>query len=267
MSRKKPEPLPLAEVRAGDIFVMPLADGRFGACRVVRVRKDKHSRRALVYASAWVGTAPPDLAEPLLRRILVLTHHSWKNEPEILWVDAPVPGDFTRLGRLPMDDDDAELEAHGSGHWVHFPMQVLMQWRWDHQRATVLAEEEAQQKQREAAAEQYAHSYKPLPPHPLERLRRKQFSPGGEDYVEPEVLRAVRRAIRELIDGLIALGPDAPVPLQLNLFHWATEQFNALDDGWIDTIAREDLCEILEDIAAAAGLVGYDDQLHARRDW
>ena len=87
--QRKPARLSLRKVQAGDVFAMPLSDGRYGVCRVLRVQDQP--RQVLVTASPWVGSTLPDLSEPELRTCLNLTHHSWSNSPCMNWISEPVP--------------------------------------------------------------------------------------------------------------------------------------------------------------------------------
>src|SRR5689334_11227452 len=127
---KARKPIPLDRVQIGDVFLMPLADGRFGVCRVLQRHQDPPA--VFVAASPWVGTDPPDLAEPQLQAILYLTHHSWSGQRDLFQVYDPVPETFRPLGLLPPTQETFDPEAVGSAGWEHFPIQVLMQWRWDH---------------------------------------------------------------------------------------------------------------------------------------
>lgn len=43
-------------------------------------------------------------------------------------------------------------------------------------------------------------------------------------------------------------------------------RFNDLDDGWIETMEREDICERIFDILDAAGFEADEDWL-GERDW
>src|SRR5205809_511882 len=83
----------------GAAFLMPLSDGRFGVCRVLRRSLPEGRRRpgdtsVLVAASPWIGTEAPDRNDPLLREILMLTHHSHDNAQCVVWVSDPVPESF-----------------------------------------------------------------------------------------------------------------------------------------------------------------------------
>jgi predicted house-cleaning noncanonical NTP pyrophosphatase (MazG superfamily) len=125
-----------------------------------------------------------------------------------------------------------------------------------------------------------ARSKKPIPPprdnHPtvayvslsvsLDDLRKRKFFADWSDYVEPANLRKARRVVRDLIDELIALQGSDQVAT-FDAFREAVERLNAADmeDQFIDTIEREDLCDVIDQIAAAAGLDDYD--VTAWRDW
>jgi hypothetical protein len=265
MARKrKPAPIPLAEVKVGDAFLAPLEDGRLCVCRVLRAKRD-HSE-VLVAASPWVGTQPPDLADPVLRDLLRTTHHSWGDEPYVCWVDDPVPATFTRLGKIAPTEAQAAMEGGGWTGWGSFPQQVFLQWRWDHERDKVLAEDAQEQQAAEAAREEERQAYKPLPARTLEEMRGQPAFPGWAGYVEPAFLREARRIIRETIDALIALGPDASEPARIDEIRHCIERFNALDED-IDTIEREDICELIGEIADLIDLDDYEEALTGARDW
>ena len=260
---RKPARLSLKKVKVGEVFAMPLPDGRYGACRVLQTRDDPPG--VLVAASPWVGAALPDLAEPLLRTILNKTHHAWQGQPCADWVSEPVPVEFVRVGTLAPARKEA-APAAGSAGWESFSYQVHAQWRWDHERDAVLAEDEAERQQQQAAHESSRRAYRALPAQTLDELRKRPFK-GWESFVEPDELSASRRAVRKTIDALLALGPDAAAPLKMNLLHGLIEQFNEIDDGWICTIECEDICEVAYDIAELVGLERYGEALTGRRDW
>src|SRR5947209_1584387 len=84
----------------GAAFLMPLADGRFGVCRVIRRQLSEAKERSgstavLAAATPWIGRQPPALSDPLLRLMLVLNHHNWGNELEVQWVSGPPPMSLT----------------------------------------------------------------------------------------------------------------------------------------------------------------------------
>jgi hypothetical protein len=265
---RKPSAIPLTEVKAGDAFLAPLQDGRLSVCRVLRVEPD-HSQ-ALVAASTWIGTEPPDLADPWLREILRPNHHAHEGRPWLLWVSDPVPASFTRLGTITPTAEEASLSCASWSGWESFPLQVFLQWRWDHERDQVLAEDEAKRRAEEAAREEQRRAYQPLPARTLQELRARTHFPHWAGYAGPTALRGARRIVREMIDALIELGPDAPEPTRLDEINRCVERFNELDEeegGFIETIERDDIFELVHEIAALVGLEDYGDYLIGVRDW
>jgi hypothetical protein len=270
MARKrKPAPIPIEEVDSGDAFLAPLGDGQSCVCRVLRT--DPENSQVLVAASAWIGTQRPDLTDPRVREILLLTHHGWQDEPEVAWVTEPVPATFARLGKIAPTDAEVEEVMAGAAwaDWESFPQEVLLQWRWDHERDKVLAEDAQEQQAEEAAREEERRAYKPLPPRTLEELREQPPFPQWAGDVPPAALRGARCIIRETLDALIALGPDTSEPALLDEIRHCVERFNTLDEEhqFIETIEREDIYELLVEIAVLIDLDDYEEYLASGRDW
>jgi len=270
---RKPKAFPLEQVQPGDVFAAPLPDGRWCACRVLRVDADPLS--ALVAASSWIGATLPKLTEPRLKAILRPTHHGSGRAPCVYWVMDPVPTTFVHLGNLPPTAAEASTGCGTFSGWDLAAVDVFQQWRWDHERAALLAEEaeeshrEEEERQRQEEAEEVRrHTYQPPPKQTLHELRQRPFK-SWEGYLDATDLRAARKAIRATIDALLALGPEAPEPLQLNVLRWCTERFYEFDDdnGWVGTLEREDVCAFLDEVAAAVGLADYSDALPWHGGW
>jgi len=78
---------------------------------------------------------------------------------------------------------------------------------------------------------------------------------GLEPYTE-DACAAFSHVFDRLIDDLVALGPDADEATKLAAFERAILATNDLDEeaGLIETGEREDLCELTNAIAVAAGM-------------
>jgi hypothetical protein len=264
---RKPAAMSLRRVRPGDVFLMPLEDGRYGVCRVLRTRPEQGD--VLAAASPWVGASAPALDEPQVRQILRLTHHNWQDVPYVGWMSAPVPATFTRLGDLPPTEEEAAWEEQGQGpsNWIHLPLQVFLQWRWDHEREAVLAEARQQEESTREAQEKWRRAYKPLPQPLLSELVKQTPLKSWGRFVEAEVLQEARAIVRATMRALLALGPDAATAARLDVIRECVENFNDIDDGWICTIEREDICDLLHELAARVDLDDYDEALTCWRDW
>jgi len=260
----------------GDVFLMPLEDGRFGVCRVLRrctpedlsfISRDD----VLVAATPWVGVGKPDLSEPLLRETLVLNHHSWENQPQIIWVrDAPPPG-FSLIGSLEPTSAEDRLQSYMFGAWQALAIQVLDQWRWDNDREAVLqADERHEQEGREQRESEARRRRECLDRVSLEELGRKERFRHWEGYVPDAALEATREVFRDTVVSIIGLGASPPEELVLEKLEACIEALNALDvelEGFILTMEREDICEEFEEIVHASGLGHYQDLADRWRDW
>ena len=254
---------------------MPLADGRFGVCRVLRKSREEEAKRQgaimlLVACSPWIGLEAPDLNEPLLRKILVLSHHSFQNVPNLLWVSGPPPAGFIRLGIIPPTEAEAAMECLSSSAWEYHVHQVYAQWRWDHEREAVLQEDEEKQQKKQVAQVEGARNYqKYLAGLTLEGLRNKRRFVGWQGFVRKKALDACRKDFRETIDALIALGPEPKVIPRIRILKRCITELNRLDEeyGFIATIEREDLCEEFEEIVYACGFHELQDLADRWRDW
>jgi hypothetical protein len=101
----------------------------------------------------------------------------------------------------------------------------------------------------------------------LQQLREQRFFASWDGSVSPEAIAASEQAIRGLIDHLIALGPAASeVDLQ-EAVHQCVEHFNELDQGWISTIEREDICDCFGRIVEHCGFDGSADWIAENREW
>jgi hypothetical protein len=97
---------------------------------------------------------------------------------------------------------------------------------------------------------------------------------GMEQYTA-EACAAFETVFDQLIEKLAALGENAPERSKLDCFQEAVEALNALNDddpSLIETGEREDLCELCNIVAAAAGLDptkygGGEGPASEWRDW
>jgi hypothetical protein len=272
--RRKKQPVSLPA--EGVAFAVPLEDDRFGACRVIRGSTGDEAKahgtyHILVACSAWIGESIPDAQDPALRPILYLTHHSWDNKPEILWISDPVPDDFIPIGTIESTAEEKEIQCLTFGGWGSVRVQPLAQWRWDNDRESVLAGDTIQnkesslqhQRERQERAEYLAHVT-------LEQLRDRQFFRTWDDYPPRKAIRASRHIMADTVQQLLDLGSSAPEADRMAILQDCIERFNAIDaemDYFIETVEREDICEEFEAIVHACGLGGHGNLVDEWRDW
>lgn len=106
--------------------------------------------------------------------------------------------------------------------------------------------------------------------YPFDKWRAR----GLEEYTK-SACDSFSTVFDELIQKLIVMGEEAAETTKVEAFHEAVEELNALDgeDGVsIETVGREDLCELCDVISTAAGLdpddYGNGEGLASEwRDW
>ncbi len=261
---------------AGAAFAIPLEDGRFGVCRVLRGTNPDEAKRmgaegVLVACSAWIGPEVPDAHDPALRTILHLTHHKWKNVPEILWISEPPPTDFIPIGVIDPAPEETALECWTSGGWGSVQIQPLAQWRWDHDRDAVLAADKilAEEAAEKAQRMQQARA-KSLAGATLATLLDRKFFPKWTKHPPKKAVLASRRIMRDTVQQLLEIGVTAPESERMAVLQACIERFNSLDEElghFIETIERDEICEEFEAIVHACGLDAHEDLADEWREW
>jgi hypothetical protein len=145
--------------------------------------------------------------------------------------------------------------------------QTLLQWRWDHERDAVLAEDAAAElaKKRAAEAAQAAHVPATLP-----ALRREKHFADWRPDQPRELIAASRAIVYAAIDELRVLPSSRRASHAKKALAKAARAFNRLEakHHFIYTIEREDIDAALFAIAEACGLdeATYEKATVAR-DW
>ncbi len=255
----------------GDVFLMPLEDGRFGVCRILQKGRQGRQDRVLVIASPWIDSGEPDLSLPLLREVLTLNHHAWQNSPAMLWLWQPLPAEFKQIGFLEPTEAEKQIWCGSGASWEWLATQLLEQWRWDHDRETVIKEDESkaqEQKTRREDVSRLRSEY--LATVTLKDLRVKQRFEIWKESVPAAALHDTRQIFLDTIDNLIALGPEASETTRLDLLKGCIESLNLLDsqnDHFIETYEREDLCDAFEEIVHACKMGHHKNLADKWREW
>jgi hypothetical protein len=261
------------DLTIGDAFAFPTGDRRFGVCRVVVVEGGwAGNAKALIATSSWIGAEVPAPSEPLLRRVLRLSHHRYANQPSTLWVLDRPPADLIPIGTIPPSDEDVALAnaCQASGRWRSQIIQPLLQWRWDHDRDALLAEDAENEKAEELArANAERNRSESLSATTLDSLKTYRFFPDWKSYPSKRAIKASRELMTNTVQRLVELGPNPSKKDRLQLLQDCIESFNDLDEKshFIETIEREDICREFEAIVHACGLGSMTDLADKWRDW
>jgi hypothetical protein len=244
----------------GAVYAMPVGKRLEGLCRVIA----KQGRNLQVATSPWLGkkATAATLEDPAARAILKLTHHRWNGYVGVVWVEGAPPKHFRYLGSLAPTAKERRRTCNSYSGWEWGPGQALMQWRWDHERAAVLAEDAKQRAREQARAARAMTKEAARKPPSLASLRRKTWFPSWDKYVAKRPLTTVRSLLEAFAK------PQRHVEKTLAD---CVDALNALDakKRFIFTIEREELHEALVTIAWAAGLdrARASTIIDERRDW
>ena len=100
-----------------------------------------------------------------------------------------------------------------------------------------------------------------------ERLTAEKDSYFSDWPAKPDQREACWQNLAQTVDSLIALGPGGTVEAASDILRQCVERFNELDDGFITTIEREELCDILYEIGDHSGLDSEDEWVDEWREW
>ncbi len=268
--KKKKTSLPVR----GSAFAVPLEDGRYTVCRVLTNARNDLERSSidsvLVTCSQWVGSEVPDSNDPELIPMLHLTHGSWKNKPVLIWIEKKIPADFISIGMIEPTEKEKTFESPSHAEWIFIQFQALRQWRWDHDREALQAEdvEKKSEEGRQRAQEVKARN-KYLKTITLAQLLDHQFFPQWKQYPPRKAITASRIIMNETIVELIELGDSATQADRMQCLQNCIESFNLIDKKmeFIETVEREHICSEFEAIVHACGLGHHKNLADEWRDW
>lgn len=249
-------------------MAFPLPNGSYGVCRVLRLSDESGGPEALVAVSDSIFEQPPTLADPQILTTLHLTHHFHKNTPALLWVPGLPPDDFAVIGTITLPPAKLQTEWLGYSAWEYFPIQLWLQWRWDHDRETVLREDKEEQLKQEELRKQEAEELKKKrATQTLDDLAKTNFFPEWGGSTPKGARTASLNILRQFIADLNQT--SSPETIR-DLTKTAVLAFNTLDvrhNHFIETTEREDIFDAFEQILIAAKHPELLDLIDQTRDW
>ena len=253
----------------GTVFTAPTRDGRFSAGRVLCRQFHGGAHAALIAGTSWLGDKVPSLHLPELRNTLILSHHKWRNYLSIFWVQEPMPPDFIIVGQIELSQDDHAATSDTFTGWQSVAIHALTQWRWDHDRESLLRDEAQQAAEQAEAQRQLATTRAELMRTlTLDSLVDRRWFASWEDADSNLPLHECRSLIVKLVNELRA-APKLTLGVVKKHLKQSVKDFNRLDaeHHFIATIEREDLCEAYEQIMCAAKFPQVVDQVEQWRAW
>ncbi len=265
----------------GSVVLLPLAGQKFSAAVVIKAttgidptqstaRRTVSTTRVLVVTSAWVSDEPKLPSDSELRRWLFLTHHSWKSVLQAHWISEPLPPGMKSMGSIPITQEDLKLDSSSYGSsWESLGAQSLAQWRWDHDRSNLLAEEEREAQEVAERARLYMEKQAQiLESTTLDSLSsRDWFSHWNDDWEQP-LQQQAKAMMLNLLEDLLALQKTSKSQIlsRVRQFVASLNQLNA-EESLIQTTHSEDLIEALELIAIVTKTPTLIQRVDDWREW
>ena len=147
-----------------------------------------------------------------------------------------------------------------------------MQWRWDHERATVLAEDAKREREKKskfaAAVAAQGKRRATIQKKGVASLRRKRFFAAWKGAASAALMNESETAMRDAVLSLEGKSPAQAVRRLTTL----VRRFNRLEKEHgvtFDTIEREDIMEAVSTVAFACGVEDsvFDEVIDAVREF
>lgn len=235
--------------------------------------------------------AGPPLETPELFQVQPIAHHGWNRPLLGGWVSEPPPSELRALGLVPLRKGEAERVLHPET-WVKLARKTAelshkvlplcgwplllrdarAQWRWDHQRAEVLAEDAIAEKEKkakfEAALAAQGKRRATLQTKGVASLRRKRFFAAWKGAVPAALIKEAEAAMREAVISLEGKSPAQAARRLARL----VRTFNSLDGQHgrsFDTADSEDIMDAVGTVAFACGVEDsvFDEVIDSVREF
>ena len=274
--------------QAGDVFALEVSKGHDVVLRVVASLGDTRCVVVTKHSAATLKSAPKAKA---VFEVQPHSHHHWNRPVLGGWVNAPPPPEVRLLGNLAVRAEEPERVLHPET-WVKLPKkapgmaekvvplstwstiteQARRQWRWDHEREAVLAEdaknELAQQAKFKEAIEAQAKKNEALKKKGVKGLAKTRFFASWKGEVPAPMIKDAEALMREAVISLEGRSAAQATRRLTQL----VKAFNKLDgqhDKTFDTIEREDIMDAISTVALACGVSDddFEEKIDAERDF
>lgn len=260
---------------------------------VIKVLDDNADNEGLPCVAVLDGLfdAPPTFKQVYTLGILHQNYGNFQDTPAVIRIIAPdqnTPAELTHLGTITpkppglrglfhkgVIEDYRLLDKYKTaGMWPSITFKMDLEWRWRHDRDALKHDQEAAEARRQEILrkekERYTTRLRGLT---LETLQKETpFATWDQDPVTlPKVFITKARAkIQDTIQELQALGERPRKPAVRKILKACAEWFNAADakhGGIIETLERDDICDVFEELAHITKQKALYEELEDWREW
>ncbi|HEY6724927.1 MAG TPA: hypothetical protein VI197_12905 [Polyangiaceae bacterium] len=253
-------------MRLGDVFVVPLRVGKFGAAIVVHTNGG-HS--FLVIDGFW--DAPPRAEElrdframppPFGETPFPGRAHVFKG-----WFDGDIPPNFQVVLSGPLTPEQESMSGY-QGTMIFqsardFARTLSDQWRWLHDHEAYMQELDQRSARVERAREARQKSLS------LESMLNETFFASWADTWPEDRLAEARQIFTDATAKLIALRANGTPRKRAAELRKIVDAFNRLYDetGLVESVERDLIVDRITELASLVGLDNAGEKLTRRRTW
>lgn len=269
-------------LKSGEVFALEVSKGVDVLFRVVA---SVGKTRCVVLSRASV------LTSPLLFEVQPHSHHSWKRPQIGGWVSQGAPVELRSLGVVALRKGEAERVLHPEVWlkldpktaelsrkvlplvgWSSLVDDARAQWRWDHERAAVLAEDAQREREKksvfEAAIAAQGKRRATIQKKGVASLKRKRFFAAWKSAVPVAMIKDAEAALQAAVLSLEGKSP-AQAARRLTTLVKTFNKLNGRHGRSFDTTDREDIMDAVGTVAFACGVDDdvFDEVIDAVRDF
>ena len=250
----------------GDVFVVPLRVGKFGAAIVIEASVGFSFLVIDAFWDAQPGAGDLrelcEMPQPFGQKPLPGRADVFKG-----WFEGEVPPDFEVLERRALTSHQKSLRG-AEGTMVfqnarHFARTLSDQWRWLHDRAGFMQELDERVARFESAREQRKANLS------LESMLHETPFASWSGRWPDERLAEARRIFSDATAKLIALAERGTPTARSTALRKIVDAFNRLDNetGLVESVERDAIVERIDELATCVGLENARERLTRRRTW
>lgn len=253
-------------MEVGDVFVVPLRVGGFGAAIVVYLGG---GHTFLVIDGFW--PAPPTAEDLRDFRIMPppFGESPFPGRAHVFkgWFEGAVPPDFAVVLNRPLTPEQESMSGHQGTMIFQSARQVARvlsdQWRWLHDHEAYMEELHQESARVERAREQRRAKLS------LEFLLNETLFAEWANRWPDEHLAEARKIFADATTKLIALREHGTPRSRAAALRKIVDRFNRLynETGLVESVERDLIIERVGELASCVGLDNAKEQLTRRRTW
>lgn len=248
----------------GSTFSFPFGDSLYGAFRIIQSNR----KELLTAITQFVATVPPDISDPKLKTIMVLSYNPSQDPGRplpkelekrlalqwVLKVDAPQS--FKLIGLIRPTEEEKSLTGSTYGSFEGLSEIIIRQYLWDTDRDEYMSF--VLKRGRESVARQLELEKHRASKLSMKKMLKTKFFKCWTGTAPVEVINICRNIMTETVASVESLrNQDASKTEILSLLHSCAARLSKqshLHGDFIETFERDEAVRMLDDLCSLSGI-------------